>query len=239
VKISRLVPFLALVDLASCGTSPSGEVSSAEEHRSALVPSPVIAYGTERGLVDVRAALPDVVCDLRYATKKNVTGQALYPTDMPCMLNQRTAEKLRHAQALLKAQGFGLKIWDAWRPPEVQIELFRYGGHTNMFLDPKVAWSYHCSGTSVDVTLVDRRGRELALPTYFDEAGPKANIYTPIPDARARHNIYVLQRAMIDSGFTLLDMEWWHFDDGEFHNVVTRLPVVFAQEIGLKLPVLK
>lgn len=239
MKTFRLVPLLAVVGLASCGSPQSKFSGTAEEHRSALVPSPVITYAAERGLVDVRSVLPDVVCDLRYATKKNVTGQALYPPDMPCLLNQRTAEKLRHAQDLLKAQGFGLKIWDAWRPPEVQVELFRYGGHTNMFLDPKVAWSFHCSGTSVDVTLVDHQGRELPLPTYFDEASPKANIYTPIPDARARHNIYILQKAMIDSGFTLLDMEWWHFDDGEFHNVVTRLPVVFAQEIGLKLPLLK
>ncbi len=197
------------------------------------------SYAAQRGLVDVRAVLPDIVCDLRYGTKHNITGQVLYPPDMPCLLNQRTAEKLRHAQELLKAQGFGLKIWDAWRPPEVQLELFRYGSQTNMFLDPKVAWSFHCSGTAVDVTLVDKRGHELRLPTYFDEGGAKASIYTPIPDERARQNVNLLLHVMHEAGFGMLSTEWWHFEDLSFRDPTTKLPVVFAQEIGVKLPAVR
>jgi D-alanyl-D-alanine dipeptidase len=214
-------------------------LSGPEEHRSAVLLNPAITYASQRGLVDVRAVIPDIVCDLRYGTKKNVTGQVLYPPDMPCLLNERTAEKLRRAQEILRGKGFGLKIWDAWRPPEVQVELFRYGGHTNMFLDPHIAWSFHCSGTAVDVTLVDKKGHELSLPTYFDVGGPKANIYAPIRDNRTRQNVYTLQTAMTEAGFLLLDAEWWHFDDRDFHDATTRLPVVFAQEIGVKLPALK
>lgn len=236
--IFRFVLALTLLTFAACG-APQASAPQLEEHRSALVPNAAVTFAAQRGLVDVRAELPDIVCDLRYGTRQNVTGQVLYPPDMPCLLNRSTAEKLRQAQELLRAQGFGLKIWDAWRPPEVQLELFRYGGKTNMFLDPHIAWSFHCSGTAVDVTLVDHRGRELPLPTYFDEAGPKACIYTPIQDAQARRNIQLLQVAMTTAGFGMLDMEWWHFDDLQFHDATTRLPVVFAQEIGVQLPVLK
>jgi zinc D-Ala-D-Ala dipeptidase len=237
--IFRFAPVLACFVIISCGGSRVEAPRQREERRSALVPNPAVPYAAMRGLVDVRAALPDIVCDLRYGTKQNVTGQILYPPDMPCLLNQRTAEKLGHAQEILRKQGFGLKIWDAWRPPEVQLELFHYGASTNMFLDPRIAWSNHCSGTAVDVTLVDARGSELRLPTYFDEAGPKASIYSPVEDEHARWHIHILLSAMLASGFTMLDTEWWHFDDGDFRDPATRLPVVFAQEIGVKLPVLK
>ena len=223
--------------LASCRTVPP-----VEEHRSALVPSVAIAPANLRGLVDVRALLPDVVCDLRYATRQNVTKQSLYYANMPCLLNARTAEKLRLAQHILRAQGFGLKIWDAWRPPEVQVELFRFGQRTGkgaLFVDPHEAWSFHCSGTAVDVTLVDRSGHELRLPTYFDEAGARANIYHMPANTRVQHHIRVLQEAMLQAGFAMIDTEWWHFDDASFNEATTRLPVVFAQEIGVRLPELK
>ncbi len=236
---SRLALVLAAAFLISCGTPQTGASRREEEHRSAIVPNAAVTYAAERGLVDVRALLPDVVCDLRYGTKHNITGQVLYPPDMPCLLNRSTAEKLRVAQEILRAKGLGLKIWDAWRPPEVQVELFRLGGQTNMYLDPHVAWSLHCSGTAVDVTMVDKRGHEMRLPTYFDEGGAKASIYTPIADERARQNVNTLLAAMREAGFGMLSTEWWHFEDMAFRDPATKLPVVFAQEIGVKLPPVK
>jgi zinc D-Ala-D-Ala dipeptidase len=236
---SRGRPALSLLVLllVSC-SSPSPEPPRAD-----AVPDPaVIGYASQRGLVDVRAFLPDIVCDLRYATKENVTGQVLYPPDMPCLLSMGTAEKLAHAQDLLRPQGFGLKIWDAWRPPEVQTELYRYGlktGKAALFVNPREAWSFHCSGTAVDITLVDSRGREMPLPTYFDEAGPRARSLTPVSDPRILRNIHALQEAMVQSGFTPIELEWWHFDDASFKGDATQLPVVFAQEIGVRLPRLK
>lgn len=188
-------------------------------------------------MVDVRKAIPDVVCDLRYATKRNVTGQLLYPADMPCLLYWSTAEKLKRAQALLKAQGYGLKVWDAWRPPEVQVSLFEYGGKTGMFVDPKECWSKHCSGVAVDVTLVDAKGRELELPTYFDEGGPKAHYVYQGNSTNIRKNVKVLQDAMKAAGFDLLAMEWWHFDDADSSGEnVAPPPVMFASEAGITLP---
>ncbi|HEY2574133.1 MAG TPA: M15 family metallopeptidase [Verrucomicrobiaceae bacterium] len=194
------------------------------------------------GLVDVHAYLPDVVCDLRYGTGENVTGQALYPPGMPCLLLAATAEKLAHAQGILRAQGFGLKIWDAWRPPEVQRALYRIGqktGKAQLYVNPEEAWSYHCSGTAVDVTLVDSQGRELSLPTYFDESGPQAYSMTAVSDPRILRNVQVLQAAMAQSGFEMIDLEWWHFDDAAFKSEAAQSPAIFAREIGLDLPSLR
>jgi len=197
------------------------------EHRIA------IAKAREHGLVDVRQAIPDISVDLRYATRHNVTGRPLYPRDMPCLLRPSTLDRLKEAQATLRAQGYGLRIWDAWRPSEVQERLYSHGGSTGMFLDPKVGWSRHCGGVSLDATLVDANGRELPMPTYFDEnLDHAASDQTP-SDPIVRRNLYILHSAMRAAGLLSLPSEWWHFDDADFlQNPVL---VVRGRDLGIKV----
>lgn len=216
----------------------ASDSSTKEEHRSAVVPHEALERARIRNLVDVRMVLPDVVCDLRYTTRENITRQVLYPQDMPCLMLATTAEKLRVAQATLRSQGYGLKIWDAWRPPEVQRALFEHGGYTGMFTDPGIMWSRHCSGTAVDVTLVDAQGRELEMPTKHDAGGPQCTYLAICKDDDVRQRRHALQMAMLGAGFSILDNEWWHFDDAEFNNGPVP-PVVFAGEIGIALPEVK
>lgn len=206
----------------------------AVERRSALVQSPIAELAAGYDLIDVRRFLPDVSVDLRYGSRQNIAHQPLYPADMPCMLRRSTALKLKRVQERLVKQGFALRIWDAWRPPEVQLTLMEKGGHTGMFLDPKVAWSRHCSGVSVDVTLIDLEGREQRLPTSHDEASDRAYFQYSGNDPVVKRNLEVLQGAMAAEGFSMIPLEWWHFDDFEwFYNPP---PAVFAKQVGLTLP---
>lgn len=212
---------------------PGACSSPKPERRAALVPSHAAQMAEFRGLTDVRRFVPDVVVDLRYATKDNIARRALYPADMPCLLKPSTAEKLRQAQAILRTKGLGLRIWDAWRPPEVQLLLVEKEGNTGLFMDPKSAWSRHCSGTAVDVTLVDDRGVEQPMPTYHDEGGAKASYLYTGKSHKIQRNLYLLQRAMVDAGFHILDTEWWHFDDSDYYT--TPAPVVFGHEVGIRI----
>ncbi len=189
-------------------------------------------------LVNVRAIIPDIICELPYGTRENITRQKLYPESMACLLHPATAEKLRRAQMFLWPQGYRLKIWDAWRPPEVQLSLFEHGGYTNMFTDPKIMWSRHCSGTAVDVTLVDMQGREMKMPTKYDSGGPLAAYLYQGSDPDVRRNLFALQQAMLAAGFTILNTEWWHFDDADYNKGPVP-PVVFAADIGMALPKIK
>ena len=79
-----------------------------------------------------------------------------------------------------------------------------------------------CSGTAVDLTLVDRRGRELPMPTDFDDfraaAHQNAAGISPERAANARR----LRQAMERRGFQAFATEWWHFDWHDWQ----RLPVV-------------
>lgn len=219
--------------LAAAAFLPAACSGPKVELRSAVVPSLAAELALDRGLTDVRTFIPDVAVDLRYATKYNIAGQSLYPPDMPCLLKTSTAAKLKKAQDILRKKGLGLRIWDAWRPPEVQLLLVEKEGNTGLFMDPKSSWSRHCSGTAVDVTLVDKKGVEQKLPTYHDEGGEKASYRYSGRDHQVRRNLYLLQCAMIDAGFFILDTEWWHFDDMDYYY--SPAPIVFGHEVGIRI----
>jgi D-alanyl-D-alanine dipeptidase len=228
------------ISFTHCGSTPQGSQPAAEKEIW-LGPErvqQVTAAAAQRGLVDTRYYLPDVPYELLYRTKKNVCWQPLYPQDMPCLLHVTTVRKLQVAQQILRSQGYGLKIWDAWRPPEVQEALFDHGGYTGMFTPPSLMWSRHCSGTAVDVTLVDASGRELEMPTGFDEASPRAAHTSLLPPEDVRQRRLTLQLAMTAAGFSMLSTEWWHFDDAQYDQGGVP-PVVFASEVGLTLPAVR
>jgi len=215
---------LILLYLTACS-------SGQPERRTAIVPHQAIAKALAYGLVDVREAIPDIVVDLRYATAQNVAGRPIYPRLMPCLLRASTVERLKNAQATLRQQGYGIRIWDAWRPPEAQQVLYSHGGRTGMFLAPSTGWSRHCGGISLDATLVDREGREQRMPTYFDEDLEKAASTIRPNDPEVQRNLDLLHPAMRSAGLKPLTGEWWHFDDEDFlHHPV---PVITAASLGM------
>lgn len=228
--LERLLWGLPVLLLAACGSRPGAGTA-----RGDLGNEWLLQRAAERGLVEVRQVIPDIVVDLRYADGDNVTGRPLYPKDMPCLLRRETAEKLRRAQEKLKARGFQLCVWDAWRPPEAQLRLLREAENPELFKDPeKEGWSGHCAGCSVDVTLLDKKGRPCEMPTWHDETAEHTGYHYRGDSRKIARNLYELQQAMHESGLLLLASEWWHFDDSEVR--VRSLPVVTAWELGLPLP---
>lgn len=198
----------------------------------------VIQRAATHDLVDVWSVCSDIEIALRYKMARNVARQPVYPIDMPCLLYRNTMGKLQRAQAMFKEHGYRLKIFDAWRPPEVQRTLFKYGSYTNMFTDPDIMWSKHCSGVAVDVTLLDKHGRELKMPSPFDDGGPLAAANYAGTDLEVRQNLSVLQSVMTQCGFNILDIEWWHFGDADYENAQPP-PIVYASDLGIILPVVK
>lgn len=227
----RAVAPLVLLALVSCAGTGTYTGSKAE----------TLALARSRGLVEVTGVIPGIKYDLKYRNATNITRQHVYPKGMPCLLHHTTAAKLKVAQEILQRQGYGLKIWDAWRPPEAHTALHDHGGYTGMFTPPELMWSRHCSGTAVDVTLVDAGGRELAMPTGFDEGGPDSYYTAASVSAEKRERRAILQMAMTSAGFSILNTEWWHFDDATYDSggQLPVPPVVYAKAIGLNLPKVK
>ena len=224
----RLI-LLGFATLSSCASPQQGLGTLFSD--SPLDAGRTLELALERHLVDVRKVIPDIDIDLRYATADNVTGHSIYPSHMPCLLRKETAKKLLQAQAILCAQGYGLRIWDAYRPPEAQEALHKSGGSTGMFLSPNAGWSRHCGGIAIDLTLVDAQGREQRMPTGFDQDFTHASKNYRGGDPVVKQNLQVLQAAMKQAGFTQLESEWWHFDDTEYVNHPQ--PIVYGWQIAL------
>ncbi len=163
-------------------------------------------------LVDVRAVDPTIVVDLRYGTADNVTGHALYPVAMPALVRPSTAARLAKAQEYLRARHYGLKIWDAYRPLAAQMELWQKTHNGSFVADPLTSnGSLHTWGVAVDATLVDAAGRDVPMPTKFDEFTSAAKLHYNGDDPVVKSHLKLLQRAMREGGFYGMRTEWWHF----------------------------
>jgi len=169
------------------------------------------------GLVEPTQLDGSLILDIRYATDNNFTGKQVYPSPR-CYLRQDIARKLVKVQELLHRQGLGLKVYDCYRPFSVQEQFWRIMPDERYVLEPVrkdgviIKSSRHNRGAAVDVTLVDMQGRELTMPTGFDDFTEKAHRNSTYAPADALKNSRILEKAMASQGFEALPTEWWHFD---------------------------
>jgi D-alanyl-D-alanine dipeptidase len=168
------------------------------------------------GFVLVEDVDPTIVIDLRYSTPDNFTGQQVYPRAV-AILRPETAAKLAAANAEFRELGYTLKVWDAYRPAWAERELWHATSAKAYVADPRYP-SRHNRGTTVDVTLVDDDGNELAMPTPFDEFSERAGRNYLDMAAGARENMDLLTQVMVRHGFSTIGNEWWHFDDAQWRD---------------------
>ena len=183
-------------------------------------------------LFPVQKEIPDIVIDLKYATADNITGHAIYPPDMPCLLHRMTLIRLKRAQKTLRRQGLRLKIWDAYRPPAAHMVLWKSSKATNYVVSPETGPSLHSYGVAVDVTLVDIEGQPLIMPTAHDEFSTAAASNYKGNNPEIRRNLKILKKAMKKAGFSTINDEWWHFINMEPQAA----RIIRAGQLGIQLP---
>lgn len=162
-------------------------------------------------LVNVQEVIPSIRLDIRYATADNFMKEPLYPAAR-CLLRKEVAEKLARVQRSLEKEGLGLKIFDGYRPLSVQKKMWARVPIEGYVANPAKG-SNHNRGAAVDVTLVDKDGRELEMPSAYDEFSERAHRDYAGASPAALKNRKILQDAMEKEGFIGLRTEWWHFDD--------------------------
>ncbi|MFN2507986.1 MAG: M15 family metallopeptidase [Chthoniobacterales bacterium] len=175
-----------------------------------LLGSSVVA-APEPELVNIRAVDPTIVVDLRYASARNIGRRPFYAPDMPALVRPAVAQALAKAQETLRQRGYGLKIWDAYRPKAAHDQLWELTRKMDYVADPASGGSLHTWGVAVDATMVDKKGRELKMPTDFDDFTPAAWLRYLGDDQLVRRHLLTLQSAMARAGFLGLRTEWWHF----------------------------
>ena len=166
----------------------------------------------EHRLVNIDTIYPPLLPEIRYATTYNFTGQTLYPA-ATAYVRDEVAEALRKVQVELMAEGLGLKIYDGYRPLSVQAKMWELVPDERYVSDPNKSKGKHTRGTAVDVTLVDRYGNELKMPTPYDDFTERAHRSSaPKWTEDEKANSQKLEAVMVKHGFVPFPFEWWHFD---------------------------
>jgi len=164
-------------------------------------------------LVEIVTLEPGLHLDIRYATARNFVGRPVY-AEARAFLQRPAAEALVRAHRALAAEGYGIVVFDGYRPWSV-TKLFwdvTPADKKEFVADPSQG-SRHNRGCAVDLSLYDlATGREVEMPSGYDEMTERAYPdYAGGPaEARARRGI--LRAAMEAQGFTVYPQEWWHFD---------------------------
>lgn len=162
-------------------------------------------------LVDLKKHIPSIVLDVKYATKDNFMRKAMY-SQARAFARKAVADKLKEIQQQLRQDGFGLKIFDGYRPYSVTVDFYNQTKEKYFVANPKNG-SKHNRGAAVDLTVIDlKTGKELEMPTPYDSfSASAAPDYEPV-SALARKNRALLIQVMEKNGFKVLNNEWWHFD---------------------------
>lgn len=182
------------------------------------------------GFAYVDEAVAGIRWDAKYATWDNFTGR---PVDG--YLANRIVGTTALCEALAKARdeaaalGFGLLLWDGYRPRRAVERFLRWAsepedGRTKARHYPNLsradmlelgyvaARSAHSRGSAVDLTLYDLATGELA------PMGGGYDLMDPISHHGARgiarvetENRERLRSVMTACGFDALPCEWWHY----------------------------
>lgn len=192
-----------------------------------------VAASAEAGLPDGFVYLneidPTIATEVRYASPDNFVGKRVdgYRA-RKIVVTRQAAEALKKIQADLVSRGLGLKVFDGYRPQRavnhfVRWVRDRHDTRTKEKYYPKVdksrlmadgyiaSRSRHSSGSTVDLALVDKAGKELDMGTPFDFFGPESGHGSGEVTAEQRKNRETLRSAMSQGGFSSYHKEWWHY----------------------------
>ena len=161
-------------------------------------------------LVHIKPPVFNVELDIRYAKADNFTGKPVYQK-AEAYLAPEAADALKNAIALAHELGLKLKIFDAFRPLEAQQALWNHTPDPEFLSHPETGSRPHCRGVAVDLTLLDKHGKELDMGTGFDEFRPKSHHGNVEISKEAQKNRYLLMGIMTTAGWDFYRNEWWHY----------------------------
>lgn len=151
--------------------------------------------------------------DIRYARSDNFMGKAVYPIEKS-FLQECVAEDLAAVHEALAPHGFGILVFDGYRPWIVTKIFWDWANseQREFFANPETG-SGHNRGCSVDCSLYDlKTGKEVEMPSAFDELNEHSWAdYSGGTETQRKHRD-LLKDAMLAQGFTGIRNEWWHFN---------------------------
>ncbi len=192
---------------------------------------PTVATGQD--FVDVRSLDPSIAADMKYAGSENFVGEPIDGYEAPrCLLSRVAAEALVEVQSILRDDGFGLLVFDCYRPQRGVDHFVRWAKDTadlgtkaeyypnvrksRLLEDGYIASrSGHSRASTVDLTMVRRRPDDsveaLDMGTPFDFFDPRSHTESPDVTPEQLVNRLRLRDAMEEGAFRNYAAEWWHY----------------------------
>ncbi|HYK41265.1 MAG TPA: M15 family metallopeptidase [Thermoanaerobaculia bacterium] len=184
---------------------------------AATLDRPPIEAGQFRApdLVELVRLDPTIHLDIRYATSNNFARQAVYK-EARAFLQRPAAEAVVRAHHALAAQGYGIVVFDGYRPWSVTKhfwEIVTPEDRRRGFVANPAKGSKHNRGCAVDLSLyVLATGAEAEMPSTYDEFSDRASpkYKGGPPELLARRDL--LRATMEREGFEVDPGEWWHYN---------------------------
>ncbi|WP_117884466.1 M15 family metallopeptidase [Aureibaculum luteum] len=215
MKISYFIKLLTVILLVSI----SNQVKAQEN--SGTLP---------KGFVYAKEVIPKLRTDLRYYSENNFIGKPIDGYNKPkCILTKEAAQALKKVQQDFEKLGFGLLVFDAYRPQRAVNQFVKWAQDTtdtkmkhqyypnidkkDLFKEEYIAAkSGHSRGSTVDLTIVSlKTGHILDLGSDFDLFDKKSHVNFKNVTKNQRSIRLMLQRRMVKYGFKPHEKEWWHF----------------------------
>ena len=168
-------------------------------------------------LVDLARFDPRLRLDIRYATPANFMGRVLYPVAR-AVAQRPVAEALAKVQTRAEAEGYGLLVFDAYRPWRITRMMWdETPPDKREFVANPATGSRHNRGCSIDLSL-HRGGIEVTMPSPYDDFTPAAYRSNSAAPPEALRLSRLLEEWMVAEGFVPLANEWWHYDWAEWRR---------------------
>jgi zinc D-Ala-D-Ala dipeptidase len=163
-------------------------------------------------MVDLKKTIPNIVLDLRYGSTNNFMKRIMY-TELPyyTFLRLPAIKALVLVQNELNKMGYGLKIFDAYRPYFVTQKFWELV-HDDRYVANPAKGSGHNRGVAVDLTIIDLKTKqEISMPTGFDNFTDSAHHDFLLLPESVLADRKLLKTTMEKYGFVSFPTEWWHY----------------------------
>ena len=170
-------------------------------------------------LVELIKLDPSIKLDIRYATDNNLVGRPVY-IEARAFLQRPAAEALVKVNEELKSLGYGLLIFDGYRPWSVtKIFWDITPKEDKKFVANPKEGSKHNRGCAIDLSLYEiATGKEIKMTGEYDEMSERSYPDYKGGTDKQREMRDLLLRKMEANGFEVYEFEWWHFDFNDWKS---------------------
>lgn len=211
----RILCITVIIFCLACKTDPKVEIRSTAEIIQKEKVDSVITEKIVKPKTFIREGWVEIeeddytILDLRYATENNFVDEQMYNCGR-CFIREEAQEALSNIREELKEKGYGIILYDCYRPRPVQQKLWDKVPNAS-YVTPPSRGSMHNRGVALDIGLINEDREILDMGTEFDFFGREGHHDYYDHPAKVLNNRKLLKSTMEKYSFASIRTEWWHY----------------------------